>query len=105
MDGCEPCVAGAGRTLPLSLDVREECEDKRDVQLLDRELGWPDAEAIGGKADQELEGISIGVAGVWAGFALARQVLAEKATEMGSEHRHALTPLSRISPASATSRS
>ena len=72
--------------------VLEESEDKRVVQLLDRKLGWSDAEAIGGKANQELEGISIGVAGVRAGFALTRQVLTEEATEMDGEHRHAVLP-------------
>lgn len=72
VNSCEPCVAGAGRTPPLNLDVLEECEDERDIQLVDGELGWPDTEAASGEADQKLEGISVGFARVRTGLALAR---------------------------------
>ena len=105
VDGGKSCIAGAGGATSFSLDVLEECKNKRRVELLDRKLGWSDAEVVGGKADQKLEGIGVGLASVRACLALTRQVFAEEGAELGGEHRHARTPRSRISPASATSRS
>jgi hypothetical protein len=83
--------------------VFEECKDKWHIQLLDCQLERSDFEAISRKADEELKGVSISLAGVRACLALARQVLAEKFTEVVCERGHACGPRSHISPAAATS--
>jgi hypothetical protein len=103
VDSGQPGVARARGTSSLGFDVFEEREDKGYIQLLDRQLGWPDLEAAASKADEKLKGVGVGLARVRAGLAVPWQVLPEEFTEMVCERGHACVPPSSISPATATS--
>ena len=53
---------------------------------------WPS-----GEADQQLEAVGIGIAGVRAGPALGRQMLAQEGSEMGRESCHGALPRCTVS--------
>jgi hypothetical protein len=50
----------------------EERQDEWRIEPLDLELRWSDFQPACSKADQELEGLRISLAGVWACAALLR---------------------------------
>jgi hypothetical protein len=76
VDGGEPGVAGTGRVAPVPLKMFEKGEHKPRVEMLYLELSRLDTKAASGEAGQQLEAVGIGIAGVRAGPALGRQMLA-----------------------------
>ena len=101
VDGGQPGVAGPGRVAAFALDVPQEGQDQWRVELLDLELARFDLELARREADQELEAVGVGFAGVGACLALMRQMLAQEGGEMRSERGHDACPRCNASPASA----
>ncbi|EIZ79386.1 hypothetical protein WSK_2030 [Novosphingobium sp. Rr 2-17] len=97
----QSCVARAGFVAAVLFDVLEKSQNRRDIKILDLKQAGSLAQSAGGKCHQQLETLSIGIAGVDAGAAFARQVLTQECRQWGREHRHASSPRCRDSPAAA----
>ena len=93
VDRGEPGIACSCRVAALLLQMLQECQDERRVEPLDLDLGRLDLEPTGGEAEQELEALRIGLAGMLACPALLGQMLAQEAAEIGSERGHAAPPM------------
>jgi hypothetical protein len=74
----EAGVAGAHAVAALSLQVVEEIADQRCVQILDPQTRWRDAGAGEGEGQQQLERVTVGGDGVWAGLTLPDQPVGEE---------------------------
>jgi hypothetical protein len=74
---CSESSVARGRAIAsLFLDVSEEVENQRRVDLLETDLGGLDPKALAGKDEQEPKGVSIGLARVRAAPLLDRHVFA-----------------------------
>ncbi len=82
----------------LSLQVREELEPERRVELLERQCRGRYAEPLRREGEEQLERVRVGVDGVPAGLALLRQPLAEVGGEVRGEWRHGRPPVSEGRP-------
>ena len=85
----------------LLLNMFQERQDHRHVQLLDLQLGRLRPKPLPGEGDQQLEAVGVGFAGVRTGAAIAGQVLAKEGCKRWGERRHCASPRCSASPASA----
>jgi len=58
-DGRQACVPRGRAVLALALDVVEEANDDRDIELLERELGGPYAQPLARVFEQEPERLRV----------------------------------------------
>ena len=79
--GTEACVASLRQIVTLGLDILEEVENQRRIELLDLKRGRCEAQAFGGEAHQQLEGIGIGVDRVWTYSPITRQIFLQESLE------------------------
>ena len=94
MDGAVPA---------LLLDVLQEVDDERRVELLDRQPGRACPGPRRGELQQKFEADRIGLAGLRTIATLARHVVPQEARDERSERRHAASLPTSISAAAAMS--
>jgi hypothetical protein len=64
-DGRQPSVPRAGGVVPLRLEMVEELQHERRVEVLQREVGGRHAELVTHEREEELKGVGVGVTGMW----------------------------------------
>ena len=108
VDRCQPGVAGADGVVAVVLEMVEERDDQRRVEIGDVELVGLFAGALGGESEQQPDRVPVGGDRVRAGLALADEIVGEEGLEGRGERAHCRCPIcSRCrcsrSPASASS--
>src|SRR5690348_7325014 len=101
VDGRQPSVAGPGRVVAFALDVLEERQHPRRVELFDLEFARFDVQPARREADQELEAVGVRRAGVRTRHPLVREMFTQEGGKMRSERGHEVYPRCSASPASA----
>lgn len=82
-----PGLLKAGWQLVLK-ELEEGLDGSQSRLPLDEKFGWSDLQSLGGEANQQLEGLGIGVSGLHAHFPLAGQILTEEGGQMRAKRCH-----------------
>src|SRR5208337_1036389 len=83
----------------------QEGADQFGIQLLQLQRGGCCLESPGSKLKQQLETVSVGVAGMLTGSSMKAQMLAQKRLDVGCKCGHRCPPRIKVSAARAISRS
>jgi hypothetical protein len=92
LDRRQPDIACDGRILARILEVLEEGADEAGIELLQRQLRWPDLQSFCGEHEEQLEAGGIGVLRVPTGTPLAGERLAKERFDEGSDRCHDRLP-------------
>ena len=79
MDGRQPCVSCIGGAPPLSFNVVQESCDHLFRDILDGESIYRSADHVSRKAQQQLDGVTIGLHGIDRKTFLYGQIVTEEA--------------------------
>ena len=99
----ESSVARGRAVATLFLDVGEEVENQRGVDLLEADLGGLDPKPLAGKDEQEPKGMGVGLARVGTATLLDRHVFAQEAGYQRGDGCHMSSPAISASAAAAMS--
>ena len=80
---CQADVAAGGAATTIHLEVGQESDDERCVEMFKVKRRRSDAEAFGGEGEQQTEGIGVALAGMRAIAALHREVVAQEVGDQG----------------------
>src|SRR5208282_3287541 len=83
----------------------QEGADQFGIQLLQLQRRGRYLESPGGKLKQQLETVSVGVAGMLTGSSMKAQMVAQKRLDVGCDGGHGCPPRIKFSAALAMSRS
>jgi hypothetical protein len=81
----------------LCLQVSEKLDQKRRVELLERQCRRRYTKALRREGEEQLERVCVGIDGVLAGLTLLRQSLAEVGGQMRGEWCHDRPPVTKAS--------
>ncbi len=105
MDRSEAGVAGGDAVGSIVFEVIEEAAHQRSVEVRQVQLGGPVAGLRLGVAQQQPEGVAVGVDGVRAGISLAAEPTDEEACSAGGDGGHSDTALAAWTPSLARANS
>jgi hypothetical protein len=90
--GRKPRIARPGLVAAIALEMLEERQNERNIDLLNLDPRRSCRQPARGKRDEQLKAVGIGVTGMRARTLIARQMFAQERREMGSERGHATPP-------------
>ncbi len=94
LDRGQPGVSGGGLVAARALQILQERQHERRIDVLQVQLRRRDLESRRRVLKQQSECVGVGLAGMEAGAALVWQPLTQEGRDMGSQGRHDETPLS-----------
>ena len=100
-DRGQSCVARTRGVVPVLLEMLEELEHERRIERFEDDVGGCHAELAAHELEEELECVSIGVAGVRAGLQVHGEPLLEERGDVRCDRRHRAPPSRNRSQASA----
>jgi hypothetical protein len=96
LDRGQPGVSGGGLIAARALQVLQECQHERRVDVLQVQLGRRDLELRRGVLKKQSERVGVGLAGMDAGAALVWQALTQECCDVWGQWSHAAPPCSTI---------
>jgi hypothetical protein len=101
VDRGESGVSCSRRVAAFFLQMLQERQDERRIELFKLDLRGRDREPTGGEANEQSKAVCVSLVGVLTCLALLRQVLAQESAQVRGESVHSAPPASKASPASA----
>ena len=98
LDRGEPDVAGGCAVAALLLDMGEEVQHQRSIEVLEAELGWPQASTLTGEDQPKSQGMGVAFAGLRTAALRDRHVLAQEAGDQRGNRRCPAPPSRRAAP-------
>ena len=101
--GRQSDVAAGRAAATIDLEVGEERDDERGIEMFKMKRRRCDAEASGGESEQQTEGIGVALAGMRAEAALHGKVVTQEVGNQWCDGSHANLPETKFSPVVAMS--
>jgi hypothetical protein len=77
-NGGKACIASANAVVPAFLQVFEELQNQRRVQVLENDIGWSFAQPLFGEGEQQPETVSVSSNGAGASVPLLHEAFDEE---------------------------